>query len=142
MLEAKQIRSHANARFAPLTSLSGTHHSPPHRRLSMRKQSGMVLLLMSLLFLAGCGGNPSAPSAPSAHSSPTPSAHSSPTPAALTITEFPLLSNDSGPSGITAGPDGNLWFTQAGGKIGRITPAGNITEFPLPRSCENHPPSA
>ena len=27
------------------------------------------------------------------------------------------------PWGITAGPDGNLWFTEAGGgKIGRITP--------------------
>jgi hypothetical protein len=31
------------------------------------------------------------------------------------------------------GPDGNLWFVeQAGSKIGRITPAGAITEFPLP----------
>ena len=32
-----------------------------------------------------------------------------------------------------AGPDGNLWFTEdAGNNIGRITPAGEITEFPLP----------
>ena len=36
----------------------------------------------------------------------------------------------SGPIGIAAGPDGNLWFTEAGGdRIGRITPAGAITEF-------------
>jgi virginiamycin B lyase len=35
--------------------------------------------------------------------------------------------------GITAGPDGNLWFTEYGGnKIGRITTAGVITEFPIP----------
>ncbi|MHB1536539.1 MAG: Vgb family protein, partial [Acidimicrobiales bacterium] len=35
--------------------------------------------------------------------------------------------------GITAGPDGNLWFTENGGdKVGRITPAGAITEYPLP----------
>jgi virginiamycin B lyase len=35
---------------------------------------------------------------------------------------------------ITAGPDGNLWFTELGtsvgnGKIGRITTGGVITEF-------------
>ena len=30
---------------------------------------------------------------------------------------------------ITAGPDGNLWFTELGGAIGRTTPAGVITEF-------------
>jgi streptogramin lyase len=35
--------------------------------------------------------------------------------------------------GITAGPDGNLWFTEYGGnKIGRITTAGSITEFAIP----------
>jgi len=40
---------------------------------------------------------------------------------------------NSGPSGITAGPDGNLWFTEIdASKIGRITPSGTITEFPTP----------
>ena len=34
---------------------------------------------------------------------------------------------------IAAGPDGNLWFTEHGkNKIGRITPAGVFTEFPIP----------
>jgi virginiamycin B lyase len=34
---------------------------------------------------------------------------------------------------ITAGPDGNLWFTEFGtDRIGRITTAGKITEFPVP----------
>jgi hypothetical protein len=34
---------------------------------------------------------------------------------------------------ITAGPDGNLWFTESLlEKIGRITPGGTITEFRLP----------
>jgi len=34
------------------------------------------------------------------------------------------------PSDITAGPDGNLWFTeQSGPRVGRITPDGAITEF-------------
>src|SRR5271165_790374 len=37
---------------------------------------------------------------------------------------------NSGPVGITAGPDGNLWFTEfSGNKIGRITPGGTVTEF-------------
>src|SRR3989442_498675 len=45
------------------------------------------------------------------------------------ITEFPLA---RGVRGITAGPDGNLWFTEFNGnRIGRIPPTGVITEFPL-----------
>jgi streptogramin lyase len=36
-------------------------------------------------------------------------------------------------AGITRGPDGNLWFTEAANNaIGKITPAGNVTEYPLP----------
>lgn len=46
--------------------------------------------------------------------------------------EFPLPSG-AVPHGITAGPDGNLWFAEFyGNKIGRLTPAGSLTEFPLP----------
>jgi len=48
------------------------------------------------------------------------------------ITEFPLPTASSAPSGITAGPDGNLWFTEDGGEIGRISRSGTITEFPPP----------
>src|SRR5207237_8054312 len=36
-----------------------------------------------------------------------------------------------GPNGITAGPDGNLWFAEVFG-VARITPAGMITHFPPP----------
>jgi streptogramin lyase len=50
---------------------------------------------------------------------------------AQSITEFPVTTAGSQPGGITTGPDGNLWFTEFGvGKIGRITPAGVVTEFP------------
>jgi virginiamycin B lyase len=49
------------------------------------------------------------------------------------ITEFPLPTAGSTPVGITAGPDGNLWFTElTANQIGRITPGGGLTEFPLP----------
>jgi streptogramin lyase len=51
-----------------------------------------------------------------------------------TTTLFPT----AGPTGsglITSGPDGNLWFTENGAnKIGRVTPAGVVTEFTLPHT--------
>src|SRR5262249_19128163 len=34
---------------------------------------------------------------------------------------------------VTTGPDGDLWFTEnSGNRVGRITPAGAVTEFPIP----------
>src|SRR5205823_418830 len=57
------------------------------------------------------------------------------------ITEFPAASPISkrATRGITSGPDGNLWSTvsafvapDAVNMIARITPAGTITEFPVP----------
>src|SRR6266568_3577588 len=51
-----------------------------------------------------------------------------------TIKEFPIPTK-SAPIAITAGPDGNLWFTEivfGVGEIGRITPSGRFTEFPIP----------
>ena len=46
---------------------------------------------------------------------------------------FALPTAGSVPDEITAGPDGNLWFTEdAGNRIGRITPSGTITEFAVP----------
>lgn len=47
------------------------------------------------------------------------------------VTEFSKgVTANSAPQSITAGPDGNLWFTEsASNKIGRITPAGVVTEF-------------
>ena len=78
----------------------------------MQKQTSTFLVLIGLLFLAGCGGHPA--------------------PATLTITEFRTPPN-SEPFGMTAGPDGNLWFLEiAANKVGRLTPAGQLTEFPLP----------
>ncbi len=59
------------------------------------------------------------------------------------ITDFPLRPNpdtqggDADAVGITAGPDDNLWFTKnltrEQDRIGRITPNGAVTEFPIPR---------
>jgi streptogramin lyase len=67
-----------------------------------------------------------------------------------TMTEFSIPGRTSdhsvGPTGITAGPDGNVWFTDRGegeeGKpfIGRITPAGKITEFSIPAGMQANLP--
>src|SRR5438093_387131 len=47
-----------------------------------------------------------------------------------TITEFPVPTAGSFSLSITLGPDGKIWFTEAvGGKIGRITTSGAVTEF-------------
>jgi streptogramin lyase len=55
------------------------------------------------------------------------------------ISEFTLPDYHAGPRGITAGPDGNLWFTEeVGNKIGRISPSGVVVEFPLP-VADSHP---
>lgn len=56
--------------------------------------------------------------------------------------EYKIPTENSHPDSITAGPDGNLWFTESAAvfdletfefinHIGRITPKGDITEFPV-----------
>src|SRR5215470_2927041 len=53
------------------------------------------------------------------------------------ISEFPLpplnVVAPFGAVGITAGPDGNVWFADpTAHAVGRLTPAGQVTEFPTP----------
>ena len=56
------------------------------------------------------------------------------------LTEFDVPTEDSTPAGIVRGPDGNVWFTEAtAGKVAKITPAGNVTEFALPDGAEAGP---
>jgi len=51
---------------------------------------------------------------------------------AISVNEYPIPSGGSAYQIIT-GPDGNMWFTiPSRASIGRITPKGVITEFPLP----------
>lgn len=54
------------------------------------------------------------------------------TSATMAFTEYPVPSANSNPNGITAGPDGALWFAEdaeGASKIGRITTAGAVTEY-------------
>jgi virginiamycin B lyase len=51
-----------------------------------------------------------------------------------TVTEFPLAAGQA-PSGITKGPDGNIWFTEeTHAVVGQVTPSGVITSFSVPNS--------
>src|SRR6266566_1853422 len=51
------------------------------------------------------------------------------------LEQFPIPTPYTRPLYITAGPDGNLWFTEANlHQIGRVTPSGDFTEFPIPSS--------
>src|SRR5438045_1124707 len=52
----------------------------------------------------------------------------------IIVTEYPIPIPNSAPNGITAGPDGNVWFTGAAGtnsRIGKITPDGAVTLFTI-----------
>jgi streptogramin lyase len=57
-----------------------------------------------------------------------------------TITEY-SLPFESAPSGLTVGPDGNLWFTEGEGPekkswVGKITTSGTATEYALPEGSK------
>jgi streptogramin lyase len=53
------------------------------------------------------------------------------------VTEFSTgITVESLPSKITVGPEGDLWFTERnnnskGSKVARMTPTGEVTEFPV-----------
>lgn len=51
--------------------------------------------------------------------------------AQTTYTQYPLVASGPGPVAITAGSDGNVWFSVPGGSgaIGRMTDAGTVTLF-------------
>jgi len=51
------------------------------------------------------------------------------------ITEYTIPTASSSLEGITGGPDGNVWFIEhTSNKVGRITPSGAVTEYPIPIS--------
>jgi streptogramin lyase len=64
--------------------------------------------------------------------------------AQVSFAEFPVPTPSTAPAGITAGPDGAVWFAENGpgsaGGIGRIDVNGVFTEYPLPEFLANGRP--
>src|SRR5260370_1069664 len=88
------------------------------------------ILGLFILLLSACGGTGGSTNSTTT-SNATPIKRTLP---AGKITEFPVTSG-SQPAGITAGPDGNLWFTSFNEDyINRITPTGTFNKFPVPTS--------
>src|ERR1051325_8871898 len=52
----------------------------------------------------------------------------------VSISEFAVPTTNSGLQSIVTGPDGALWYTEYGNKIGRATSSGIITEYSIPGS--------
>lgn len=50
--------------------------------------------------------------------------------------QFPVPFSLAALNALTAGPDGNLWYMRYG-KVGRMTPTGQVHEFPLPDANSN-----
>jgi virginiamycin B lyase len=58
---------------------------------------------------------------------------------AANVELFGVPTPGAGLSSIVAGPDGALWFNEQNGfSVGRITTAGAITEYPIPRAGYSH----
>ena len=96
-------------------------------------KSLVLMLLLTLVgLLGGCG------TSATTNASPTPGTTLTVTRELKgTISEFPLPTPDTRPGDIVTGPDSNLWYTSVStktqkGMIGRITPGGNVCEYPLP----------
>ncbi len=95
------------------------------RRFVLLGLAGLVIVALAS-GIAWFTAHPASPTA-GINASPTGSIQTSPTGG------IPVPTAQSRPLGITAGPGGNLWFTDSGSnKIGRISPSGKITEFPVP----------
>jgi streptogramin lyase len=109
--------------------LVGGGLAPLRLRLAALLPTGIVCLCLLVGLLVGCGASTSQPSG----TTPTSTKHLK-----GTIIEFPIPTSPGSPKAITAGQDGNLWFTEGGAyKIGQITPSGTISELSVPTSASD-----
>jgi streptogramin lyase len=110
-------------------------------------KSCLLLAAMAASGLVGCGGGSGSHALPSSIAQNASiagndgSTHTQTLALSLRsgITEYPIPTANAGPSGIAAGPHGDIWFTEDfGNKIGKVTGDGKITEYPVPVSQYGH----
>ncbi|MGH2484674.1 MAG: virginiamycin B lyase family protein, partial [Ktedonobacterales bacterium] len=113
-------------------------------RLAVLTMSAVLLATIATLGaispLNRVTSNPAPGARAGAHATPTATATpgNPPTLAPGATQEFSVPTANSGPAGLTMGPDGNLWFTEStGNQIGRMTPNGAVSEFPIPTSASS-----
>lgn len=87
------------------------------RRRILGSSGPGVAALTALAVLSACGSSPAPSSTPTG-------------PKGAGVVKTYSDPSISGPNGITAGPDGALWFTNsANNSIGRITTGGRVTNY-------------
>lgn len=112
MLRRRSPRRPSHVGANPLDSGPGPEHTdrmPSHRSRRLRVAVAALAAALAVVAVPASAGAASG-----------------------TVTLFPTPTADSHPFGITAGPDGNVWFTEknlVAKPIGRIAPDGTITEF-------------
>jgi virginiamycin B lyase len=51
---------------------------------------------------------------------------------------YPIPTQDASAQSLTVGPDGNVWFVEQNTNIvGKVTPTGQVTEYPIPNAPNN-----
>jgi streptogramin lyase len=92
--------------------------------------TGVTLTYNGGTLNSGLPGGPTATIVASTSGVASVSVAFTPTP---TFYQFSIPVSTNRPQWISAGSDGNMWFTESpGGKVARITPAGVVTEFTVP----------
>jgi virginiamycin B lyase len=128
---------------SPPTPPPSIASGPPTPRRYPGRAAGLMALVASILLVALAGtifaihGFPT--SRPASRPSVTPSTgkpslH-------FVIRQFALGTANNSTTGITVGPDHNLWFIDSGtNSIGRVTTSGQVKEYSLPASyrCDLH----
>jgi virginiamycin B lyase len=128
---------------SPSIPPSSTPPETPAPRRYPGRAAGLLALVASVLLVALAGtifaihGFPANKPA-SSPSATTPTGNPSPY---FVVRQFTLGTANSSTTGITVGPDHNLWFIDSGtNSIGRMTTSGQVKEYPLPASyrCDLH----
>ncbi|HEX3467777.1 MAG TPA: hypothetical protein VHT05_06860 [Candidatus Elarobacter sp.] len=92
--------------------------------------TGVTLTYNGGTLNSGLPGGPTATIVASTSGVASVSVAFTPTP---TFYQFSIPVSTNRPQWISAGSDGNMWFTESpGGAVARITPAGVVTEFAVP----------